>query len=421
MKFGRYQIVRPIGKGSMGVVYEAHDPRIDRRVALKVLRTDRLASEDFVERFLREARAVGRLSHPNIVTVHDSGQDNDTLFIVMELLTGKTLAEVQRERRLELQEIVRIGTQVAEALEYAHRHGIVHRDVKPSNILLGRGSDDPVKLTDFGIARLEDPGDLHRTLAGDILGTPVYMSPEQVSGSAVDSRTDLYSLGVILYEMAAGGRAFQGKSMAEVFRAIVESDPPPPGLPDTPVGRRLGELILKSMRKPPAERFQTGHEMAQALKGCLQRRQSDVQSPHPAPPAARKRRPRLGRRLASAAALLLLAGAILLFYSGWAPEPPANTAREPQPGAPVRAGLPPQPLQTARLDLVSDPPGAEVFIDGNLKGPTPLLLDLALGSYEVRLQAPNHFDWEGQLQLDREGPVPLRVQLVPMAEKKPGT
>jgi tRNA A-37 threonylcarbamoyl transferase component Bud32 len=422
MNFDRYEITRLIGKGSMGVVYEAHDPRIGRSVALKVLRADRLASDDFVARFLREARAIGKLSHPNIVTVHDSGQDNETLFIVMEFLPGRTLAAASGDTRLDLQEIIRIGTQVAEALDYAHRHGIVHRDIKPSNILLT--ADGQVKLTDFGIARFDDPEALHQTQAGEILGTPVYMSPEQVSGGAVDGRSDLYSLGVILYELATGAKPFRGKFMAEVFNAILEETPAVPVLPDTPVGRRLSSLIEKSMLKAPEERFQSGQEMAQALKGCLQRRKSDAAPVQPAPvaPAAQRR---FDRRLIPAAALAFAAiGSLLYFFLPARERPagpgPAGSAgqRMPAPETAAPAARPLPPLHVALLELTSEPPGAEVYIDGNLKGSTPLTVDLSLGTYEMRLQSPQHFDWEGQVQLDRAGQTPLRIQLVPMAEKK---
>ena len=266
MNFGRYQIISEVGKGSMGVVYKAHDPQIDRVVALKVLRPDRITSEEFVQRFLKEAHAIGRLSHPNIVTVYDSGQDNETLYIVMEFLIGKTLKETQQEKQLSLQEIISIGAQVADALDYAHRQGIVHRDIKPSNILLT--PEGYLKLTDFGIARIEDPTAHHQTQAGDILGTPIYMSPEQIMGQKVDGRSDLYSLGVILYELTTGRKPFQGENLAAIFNAIIEEKPPPIELPDTSLGQRLSELIFKSISKSTEERFQTGSQLAQALKGC---------------------------------------------------------------------------------------------------------------------------------------------------------
>ena len=175
MKYGRYEIEKELGKGAMGVVFQAHDPQIDRRVALKVLRPERVTSEDFAQRFLKEARAIGRLSHPNIVTVHDVGNDHGTVYIAMEFLDGRPLDEILRENTLGLKDIVNIGIQVANSLDYAHLQHIVHRDIKPSNIMLT--SEGRVKITDFGIARIEDPAAAQLTQAGEILGTPTYMSP----------------------------------------------------------------------------------------------------------------------------------------------------------------------------------------------------------------------------------------------------
>jgi serine/threonine protein kinase len=177
MQYGRYRIVKELGKGNMGVVYQAHDPQIDRMVALKVLRADRVASEDFVARFLKEARAIGRLSHPRIVTVYDVGEDHGSIYIAMEYLKGEPLNEILQKGRLSSEQAVDIVIQVAQALDYAHKEGIVHRDIKPSNIILT--PDHKVKLTDFGIARIEDSTAGYQTQAGEILGTPIYMSPVQ--------------------------------------------------------------------------------------------------------------------------------------------------------------------------------------------------------------------------------------------------
>ena len=195
MKYGRYEIVGELGKGSMGVIYKAHDPQIDRVIALKVLRHDRVTSEEFVKRFYKEAKAIGRLSHSAIVTIYDVGQDKGTIYIAMEFLEGPSFDGIIQERRLSPEEIVDLGAQVAEALDYAHQQGIVHRDIKPANIILTPTGQ--VKITDFGIARIEDPSAPQQTQAGEILGTPSYMSPEQVMGQPVDGRSDLYSLGVI--------------------------------------------------------------------------------------------------------------------------------------------------------------------------------------------------------------------------------
>ncbi len=276
MKYGRYKVVNELGRGTMGVVYKAHDPQIDRMVALKVLRPDRVVSQDFVLRFLREAKAIGRISHPNIVTVYDVGQDHGTIYIAMEYLEGRPLNEVIKDRTVPVDETVGMCVQVAEALEYAHRQGIIHRDIKPSNIILT--PDNRIKLTDFGIARIEDPDAAQQTQAGDILGTPVYMAPEQVMGQKADGRTDLYALGVIAYEMVVGKRPFGGGNIAAIFRSITHEPPENPMTMGSLDNRALADLILKSLSKDPANRFQTGEAMATALKRCLDT------STHPFPP-----------------------------------------------------------------------------------------------------------------------------------------
>jgi len=184
MKYGRYEIIKELGRGAMGLVYQAHDPEIDRLIALKVLREDRLTSAAFVQRFLKEARAIGRLSHPRIVTVYDVGQDHGTIYIAMELLQGEPLNALLEKKKFSPEEITNLGIQVAETLDYAHQKGIVHRDIKPSNILVQ--PDGQIKITDFGIAHIEDPEASIQTQAGEILGTPAYMSPEQVRGQPAD-------------------------------------------------------------------------------------------------------------------------------------------------------------------------------------------------------------------------------------------
>ncbi|MCK5245189.1 MAG: serine/threonine protein kinase, partial [Desulfobacterales bacterium] len=287
MKYGRYKIVRELGKGSMGVVYEAHDPNIDRSIALKVLRPDRVTSKAFVERFLKEAKAVGRFSHPNIVTVYDVGQDHGTIYIAMEFLEGKPLDSAIREKSFTIDEIMNIGAQVAETLDCAHEKGIIHRDIKPSNILLM--SNGQIKITDFGIAHIEDPSAAQLTQAGEILGTPAYMSPEQVVGRPVDGRSDLYSLGVILYELSTGKRPFRGSNLAAVFNAVTRDSPPEPAKIKSGIPLDLSRVIMKSMGKAPDDRFQTGTAMVEALKSCVRQRKPPV--PGEAPGRKQRRIP----------------------------------------------------------------------------------------------------------------------------------
>ena len=388
MKYGRYQIVDEIGKGSMGVVYRAHDPQINRQIALKILREDRISNEELVQRFLREAQAMGGLPHANIATVYDTGRDHNTIFIAMELLMGQSLRDVMRDKKLNPQEIVKIGLQVAEALDFAHQRGIVHRDIKPSNIIIDPGGR--VKITDFGIAHIEDPAMTQQTIPGEILGTPLYMSPEQVLSKPVDGRTDLYSLGVILYELTTGTSPFKGDSLPAIFQSILQDTPQAPEPAETPTFRPLSNLILKSLDKDPNKRFQTGSEMAEPLKAFLQRRESDTLQGRRPPEKPKRIRPML--LIAGVLIIAVVAAAFFLIDKN--------------------SGLKEEVLSVLKVE--SDPTGANVFLNGSLKGQTPLKVDLPLGKYEIRLSRNNHYEWEAQIQLDEQGETPLNVRLVPM-------
>jgi serine/threonine protein kinase len=391
MKYGRYQIEDEIGQGSMGVVYRAYDPQINRQIALKILREDRISNEELVQRFLKEAQAMGRLPHANIATVYDIGRDHNTIFIAMELLMGQSLRDVMREKRLNHQEIAHIGVQVAEALDFAHHRGIVHRDIKPSNIII-----DPkgqVKITDFGIAHFEDPAMTLQTIHGEILGTPLYMSPEQVESKPINGRSDLYSLGVILYELTTGTNPFKGDSLSAIFQSILQDTPPAPAPADTPISRPLSDLIMKSLSKDPTKRFQTGSEMAQPLKARLQRRESDTLQGRRA-----SEKPKRIRPMALIAVVVIIAVAAAAYFLTRSYK-----------------GLTPEVLSI--LSVESDPAGTNVFLNGTLKGRTPLKVDLPLGKYEIRLSHRNYYEWEAQLQLDEEGETPLSVKLIPMEKE----
>lgn len=258
---GRYQIVREIAR-SNDVVYEAWDPVLNRRVALKELlippHLTGSARRERVERFYREARAAGRLDHPGIVTIYEVGQEGDRHFIAMEYLEGQSLRErLQVEGPLSIEETLHIAIQVLDALAYAHSQGVIHRDIKPDNIhLLPNGT---VKLTDFGIARLMVEPSL--TTDGQVFGTPSYMSPEQVAGKTVDERTDLFSLGVTMYEMLTGQKPFQGDSIVTITYKIMHHNPlPVAGLPEP-----LQAFFAKALAKDPSQRFQSALEMKSAL------------------------------------------------------------------------------------------------------------------------------------------------------------
>ncbi|MFA7062091.1 MAG: serine/threonine-protein kinase, partial [Pedobacter sp.] len=265
MNYGRYQIIREVGRGAMGVVYEARDPNIGRVVALKVLRQDRITTEKFVNRFLKEAKVVGRLSHPRIVTIYDVGEDQGTIYIAMEFLEGIPLSDLINNKRFDADEVIELGIKIASALEYAHQKGVVHRDIKPSNIIVS--PDGQIKITDFGIAHIEDATATLQTQAGEIMGTPAYMSPEQVQGNPVDCRSDLFSLGIILYELSTGTRPFggEGKGLATIFNEIMLVTPHEPHKESPPIPKGLSKIIMKALEKEPGKRFQSGMELANAL------------------------------------------------------------------------------------------------------------------------------------------------------------
>jgi tRNA A-37 threonylcarbamoyl transferase component Bud32 len=249
----------------MGVVYLARDSIIDRRVALKTLRVDLDAemADEFRERFFREAQAAGRLNHRGIVTVHDVGEDQASglVYIAMEYVEGRDLKEVLAEgHRFRPSEAARIAADVAAALDYAHSMGVVHRDIKPANILLAR--DGTARITDFGVARLESS---NLTMDGQFIGTPNFMSPEQVAGRKVDGRSDLFALGVVLFNLLTGQRPFAGGTMHEVTLRIVQEPPPIPSTVGAGIPPAFNPIILKCLEKDPDRRFQTGADLARVL------------------------------------------------------------------------------------------------------------------------------------------------------------
>ena len=266
-RFGRYLIVDQLGRGAMGVVYKARDPQIDRVVALKTVSLMGLEpeeEEEFLTRFRCEAQAAGRLQHPGIVTIFDVGEDDESHepYIVLEYVAGESLSRIlSREKKLPLPRALQLAEELADALDYAHAQGVVHRDIKPANILIGE--DGHAKIADFGIAKLNLA---HFTLPGRILGTPAYMAPEQLAGEGVDSRSDLFSLGVILYSMVTGHSPFTGNSATTVCFKVVNREPMPASSFDLELPRALDSVITRAMAKDPAERFQRGSEFAAALR-----------------------------------------------------------------------------------------------------------------------------------------------------------
>jgi len=263
---GRYRVVRELGRGAMGVVYLAEDESLQRQVAVKTLLLPDEAGErrNLEARFLQEAKAAGGLNHPGIITIHDLGREGDYLYIAMELLEGSELRDRMAAGMLPLHEAVDIGAQVAAALGAAHARGVVHRDIKPGNIMLL--PDGHTKIMDFGIARMQK-SDV-RTQSGTMMGSPKYMSPEQVGGHAVDHRTDIFSLGSMLYEMVAGVPAFSGNNLGQLLNAILHGQLPPPSQFRAGVPAAFDAVIARAMQKNPAARYQDAAEMARDLAQC---------------------------------------------------------------------------------------------------------------------------------------------------------
>lgn len=266
---GSYRILAPLGRGGMGTVYRAQDTRLDREVALKLLLADSRLDKESMSRFRKEARAASSLNHPNICTVYDAGEESGVPFLAMELLEGRTLAQAIESRPLPAETTVRLATQICDALQYAHEKGVIHRDLKPSNIFVTARGD--AKLLDFGLAKQlhADAGSetlTSMTQPGQLLGTIAYMSPEQAQNQPVDARSDIFSFGAVLYEMATGSRAFPGPSSAAILAEILRTDPTPPRELNPKVPPELQSIIAKALEKNPADRYQSAADLMTDLR-----------------------------------------------------------------------------------------------------------------------------------------------------------
>ena len=346
MKLGPYEIQSPLGAGGMGEVYRARDTRLDRTVAIKILPTHLSDSAEFRQRFEREARTISSLNHPHICHLYDIGSQDGTDFLVMEFLDGETLAERLRKGAVPLNELLKNGIEVAEALETAHRAGIVHRDLKPGNIMLTKSG---TKLMDFGLAKPASLGtsgagsapllSAARTMsgptpvsplttAGSIVGTIHYMSPEQIEGKEADARSDIFAFGAVLYEMATGKRAFEGKSQIGVASAILEKDPEPISATKPLTPPALDYLVATCLAKDREERLQSAHDVRLQLKGISLSASSAVA----ASPSQPSRTRRLGMLLAGVALLLAGAGITYLLQPRNSPAPSVRSYIPPPPG-----------------------------------------------------------------------------------------
>jgi len=267
---GRYKVLKELGRGAMGLVYLGKDPTIQRFVAIKTMRLDHIDHDDMLQevkaRFFREAESTGRLSHPNIVTIYDAGEEDDLGYIAMELIEGTPLKEWARKPNLmPVNEVLLTVATVADALDYAHQQGVVHRDIKPANIMLTK--DRVVKVMDFGIAKMASSSKSHTNI---VLGTPTYMSPEQIAGKKVDGRSDIFSLGVVLFELLTGQLPFTADNLSAVLFSIAHH--PHPAIqtlrPDLPP--MVQEIVDRALQKELPHRYRRAEEFAVELRACLQ-------------------------------------------------------------------------------------------------------------------------------------------------------
>jgi len=285
MAFGRYELLDKIGEGAMGMVYRARDMALGRVVALKMLSADIGADDELHQRFHREAEAIGRLNHPNIVQVYDLGEAEGRLYMAMELLDGDDLRSlIERQVDIGLADRVRVLKEICDGLGYAHQRGVVHRDIKPANILVT--SSGRVKILDFGLARLATRATITRR--GVILGTPDYMSPEQAMGKTVDSRSDIFSAGGVFYEFLAFQKPFKGKTLHSVLYQIISEEPEPLLTLNPDVPARLAAVVHRMLQKDPERRYQTleqaGHDLDE-IHHSLRRSHSRSAVPHRPPDA----------------------------------------------------------------------------------------------------------------------------------------
>ena len=364
-RVGRYKILGELGRGAMGIVYKAEDPNLDRVVALKtiLLSDDAEGRKDYHKRFFLEAKAAGKLTHPHIVTTYDFGEEDDVAYLAMELLEGDDLRTRMKEGPLAIADSVDIAQQVADGLGFAHERGVVHRDIKPGNImLLPRGQ---AKIMDFGIARMRSAD--FKTSTGIVMGTPRFMSPEQVAGDPVDQRSDIFSLGVVLYEMLTGTALFAGEDTPQIAHNVANVEHVPPSRLNPEVPSMLDFAVARALKKDPAVRYQDAYEFAVDLRTCLaelrsretaakkeqQRRHQDAQARLDRRPRAARAGGALDRRRHGAAAV-----APVRFLRRRAAPRRAEPARPQDPrrrAAPGEVPAPRQPRRRAAAALPDQP------------------------------------------------------------------
>ena len=430
---GRYKIIKEIGRGAMGVVYQGYDPKIDRIVALKTIRKDRLAEsrdvEDLVTRFQKEVRATGKLVHPNIIIIYDTGEDEETAYIAMEYIEGDTLENlIQRGIRLPMEKIIDIIDKICDGLEYTHRQGIVHRDLKPSNIMLVKG--ERVKITDFGISKAVGAASSPLTQEGILLGTPSYMSPEQITGKEIDGRSDLFSVGIILYQLLTGERPFVGDTIPALLYNIVNKDPVSPSQIGSTIPALFDEVLAKALAKNPENRYQTARDFVEDVRRASQGEAlMEVPSIEKTMTVAEgvtreiyPKRKRYG--LLAGFAVLLLALVVGGYYWMYdrTPVPPEEEGisevkveeqvATPVKKEPVKPMLPPAPVGT--MVVSSIPSGATVFLDGEEHEElTPTAInEVPVGKqYEIRVKKEGFQPWVDTVEAKPNKTLAIEVPL----------
>lgn len=408
-KVGRYQLKEVVGRGGMGVVYKAHDPNLAIDVAIKVLRPDMADKKRFIQRFFQEAKVIARLTHPNIIQIYNIDEADGQFFIAMRFIQGKPLHKYIRETGPDLNKIIDIIVQIADALDYAHKNKVIHRDIKPSNILIT--DEGQVFLTDFGVAHLGDSAIGLKTVAGARMGTPLYMSPEQLDGLKTDGRSDLFSLGIVLYEMVTGKPPYPPYSRT--------TKPVPPIEINATLSKSFSRLIMKSLHINPEKRFQTGREMAEALKAFNvdekdtlvieeQAEEKPVSQVSHAwnngdealPPTQMRQPSRTKAFMPILISVILLGGAIMAisYYRPWQSRKPVTES---------------DIVIKGTLNIDSIPPGAAVVIDGGIPGNASGRFDLPIGTHEVRLSLDHYFDGNVTVKVDK-GEMTLHYRLLSM-------
>jgi serine/threonine protein kinase len=398
-RIARYEILAKVGSGANGVVYRALDPTIRRVVALKVIAADPAETADATSGgpsskglFTREVQAAGALLHPNIVTLHDAGRDGDFYYLAMEFIEGETFAaEIARSGRVPVERAIEVVATVAEALDFAHRRGVVHRDIKPANLMIL--PDSTVKVADFGIARLTSAPGGATVSGGMILGTPSYMSPEQVECREVDGRSDLFSLGVVLYEAITGRKPFKAESFAATLHAILKSSPAAPHHVDPSIPQELSAIVMRVLARDPADRPQSGHDLAAELRAVQSSLEATTYATPPAPSTSAEPQVKLRRRALGTGVVALIALAATLL---------------------ARRSL--VVTATGYVDSLSDPPGAEIVLDGKVVGRTPYTFEVPAGTHEIEYRKDGYYPAQATIKVPADARVPVELKMLAQEE-----